>query len=118
MKVTVIETPSSDMGALALIYDMKGWPERTLRARGWLNAHVIYERDATAAEAEDQRQSPRYLAWRFESWEKLVNDEAREGIDAEECRRRWRAQLLGEDGLHDAPRVNKVTATTDTRRTL
>lgn len=88
MKITVIETPNSAKGRFAVVYALATWPERTLRHRGWLNARLVYERAATPDEVLEQRESFRYLAFRYQDWVALVADEAKYGIDADDhkCR--------------------------------
>ena len=95
MNITVIETPGSGGGEYAVIYGMAAWPERTLRHRGWLRARIVYERPATADEVEEQRASPRHLAWRYPNWLSCASDEQRYGVpitaSADEARRQRRA---------------------------
>jgi hypothetical protein len=86
MKITVLATPRSKFGPFTVVYDLARWPEGTRRNRGWEGASVVYEREATSDEIEEQRQSPRMLCFRNESWDQLAGDEARYGVDAESGR--------------------------------
>lgn len=95
MRVTLIETPGSSMGEYAIVYDMQAWPKNTVRNRGWRNAHVLYERDATADEVEEQRQSPRYLAYRYKSWDQVVADERKYAVDAVAEQLAYRQRIHG-----------------------
>jgi len=82
MKITVIETGKSKMGAFAIIYGYRSWPERVLRHRGWWDAHIIYERPAHPDEEEEQVAAWRYLAYRYADWSALAGDEEKFGFDA------------------------------------
>lgn len=86
MRITCIATPTSSMGQYAIVYNMAAWPERTLKARGWLNARVVYERQATEYESLENSESKRYLAFRYDSWAEVLADKAKYGIDADRCR--------------------------------
>lgn len=93
MKITVLSTPNSKFGPYTVVYNMAAWPARVVASRGWNGPSVgtVYERPATEIEIEEQRQSPRYLCFRNKSWEHLVGDEAKYGVDAVAARDVWRA---------------------------
>jgi len=79
MKVTCVETPNSSKSAYAVYYD--NWPASTLKHRGW-DGPVVYRRDATDKEKIEAKESMRYLGFRYQSWDEVVEDEAKYGIDA------------------------------------
>lgn len=53
-----------------------------MRAKGMLNSERLYIRDATPEEIEEISQLKREIAFFYETWEHLVEDEAKYGIDA------------------------------------
>jgi hypothetical protein len=82
----VKETPRN--GKYVIVYNFKAWRAESLRMRGWLNAEKIYTRPATPQEKQEAADQTRELAFRYHTWEELVEDEARYGIDANALRKK------------------------------
>lgn len=99
MPITCVYTPDSTKARYVIIYDMEVWPERSLRAKGWLNARRIYIRPKTPYEIEELRESRRFMAFHYQSWEELTTDEAKYGIDADACRDRFLVKNLRDVAL-------------------
>lgn len=95
MKITCLETPSSRYGQYVIVYALAAWPKGTVKSRGWENARVVYEREATEDELAEARCSNRFLCWRYKSWEGVLNDEALYGIDANHVHEQWREERYG-----------------------
>lgn len=95
MKITCLATPNSKFGPYTIVYGLAAWPEGTKRSRGWMTAAIMYEREATPDEDEEQHQSPRFICYRNESWDQVVSDEAKYGIDANAERKAWRNRIRG-----------------------
>jgi len=82
MKITILDCPKSKHGRYHLIYGLNSWPAGTIKNRGWNNASILYERQATPEEAAEQENAWRFLCYRYREWGELVKDEAKYGIDA------------------------------------
>lgn len=95
-KITVLETPNSLRGPFTVVYNLAGWPEGSRRNRGWEKAHIVYEREATADEIAEMKESTRFLCYYNTGWAQVITDEARYGVDAEAAKAAWRARLRGE----------------------
>lgn len=91
MKITCLEMRNSKLGRYHVVYGLAAWPDGTVTARGWKNAITVYEREATADEVAEQRESPRFLCFRYPSWAQLAADEAKYGVCANAARAAWRA---------------------------
>lgn len=81
MKITVLRCPNSKYGPYHVVYGLDAWPAGTRRNRGWENASVVYEREATEGEMMEQRTAYRYICYRYQTWSGLVEDEMRAGVD-------------------------------------
>lgn len=101
MRITVLHTPDSKFGPYTVVYGLEAWPLGTRRNRGWEKAAVIYQRPATPDEIQEQRESSRFLCFRNRSWEELVADEAKYGVDANALAARWWARRGGLAPSHD-----------------
>jgi len=55
---------------------------RAIQHRGWFKDEVIYARPATDREMAEQAAATRHTCYAADSWEEIVADEARFGIDA------------------------------------
>ncbi|MDA8232771.1 MAG: hypothetical protein M0006_15680 [Magnetospirillum sp.] len=96
MRITCLSTPKSKFGPFTVVYDLYKWPAGTRRNRGWENAPVVFERSADPREIEEAKASPRFISYRYKSWEGVVNDEARFGFDANTLRDAWRGRFRAE----------------------
>lgn len=93
MKITVLDCPKSKSGRYHLVYGLSAWPKGTRHNRGWANARVIYSRQATQEEVDEQEACMRHLCWQYKDWDLLVADEAKYGVDANLARDRYYPDL-------------------------
>lgn len=81
MKVSVLHCPRSKYGPYHVGYGLSAWPSGTRRNRGWDNARVLYEREATEGEMMEQETAYRYICYRYLTLSGLFEDEMRAGVD-------------------------------------
>jgi|ERR1051325_7699611 hypothetical protein len=84
--VTCLRCPRSSKRLYVIVYDLHSWPMRVIRHRGWFKDEVIYCRPATGREVAEQATTMRHICYASDSWEEIVADEAKYGIDANEAR--------------------------------
>jgi hypothetical protein len=110
MPITLVDNPNSTKGRFAVIYDMEAWPERSLKAKGWLDARRIYIRPKTPYEIEELKESRRFMAFRYHTWEQLKADEAKYGIDADACRERFLVKELQDVALPNYEELQRINS--------
>lgn len=62
---------------LLAIFNVRQWPVRILKHRGWHRATALVHRRLSAAESEWLAQQYRYQAFTYTSWGELIDDEQR-----------------------------------------
>jgi len=85
--VTCLRCRRSTRRLYVIIYDLHAWPVRVIEHRGWFKDEVIYARPATDREMEEAAAATRHICYATDSWEEIVADEAKYGIDVN-CARR------------------------------
>lgn len=84
--VTCLRCPRSSKRLYVIVYDLHSWPMRVIEHRGWFKDEVVYARPATDREIEEQSETMRHICYAADSWEDVVADEAKYGIDANKAR--------------------------------
>lgn len=84
--VNCLRCPRSTKRLYVIVYDLHSWPMRVIQHRGWFKDEVIYARPATDQEIVEQAAATRHICYAADSWEEIVADEARYGIDANHAR--------------------------------
>lgn len=80
--VTCLRCPRSTKRLYVIVYDLHSWPMRVIQHRGCFKDEVIYARPATGLEMAEQAGATRHLCYGSDTWEEIVRDEARYGVDA------------------------------------
>jgi len=84
--VTCLRCPRSTKRLYVIAYDLHSWPMRVIEHRGWFKDEVIYARPATDREMAEEAAATRHICYAADSWEEIVADEAKYGIDANRVR--------------------------------
>lgn len=84
--VTCLRCPRSSKRLYVIVYDLHSWPMRVIEHRGWFRDEVIYARPATDREMKEEAEARCYICYAADSWEQVVADEAKYGIDANRAR--------------------------------
>jgi hypothetical protein len=90
--IKVLRTKSERNGPIVFVYNWYEWPRRVLKERGWLNAEVLYEREATQDDLADHANSMRCRAYIYKSISSLIADESLYGVDAGHLMDTWNQQ--------------------------